>query len=115
MTCPTGHRPRKPPDASAIAASRLPPIRMRLAPTVIGVEPSGPSAWAVPVVPKRIAAIRTWVRAMRDCYTILQSPGKLLNHRPLRTDRHKDGTKGVSLREPPAHVRVRLQPQKRSN
>ena len=34
-------------------------MRMPLAPTVSGVEPSGPSAWAVPVVPKRIAAIRT--------------------------------------------------------
>ena len=79
----------------------LPPTRIRLAPTVIGVEPSGPSACAVPVVPKRIAAIRTWVRAMQDCCTIPQSTSvRELSPRSGRTRPGRSAARATSCTSP---------------
>ena len=48
----------------ATTTSSAPPTRIRPAPTPAGASPSGPSAWAVPVVPKQREARRTWSRAV---------------------------------------------------
>src|SRR4051794_11547029 len=56
---------------------------MRAAPTPTGARPSGPSAWAVPVVPKQSEASKTWSRDMTrsfhnhyDCATISPAPAQ---------------------------------------
>src|SRR5829696_8878820 len=57
----TGPRPRR--TTSANSTSSAPPHAIRAAPTAAGSMPSGPSACAVPVVPKQRAARRIWRRA----------------------------------------------------
>src|SRR5215210_7091008 len=49
------------PSARAIATSSAPPTTIRAAPTATG-DALGPIAWTVPVVPKQMAAVRTWAR-----------------------------------------------------
>src|SRR5215208_16560 len=60
--------------ARATRRRSAPPIAMRAAPTVMGAA-SGPSAWAVPVVPKHTAERRTSSRAV--------IAGRLLNNSTL--------------------------------
>ena len=56
-------RPRARRDtANATSARSAAPTTMRALPTATG-SMAGPRAWAVPVVPNRTAAMRTWVRA----------------------------------------------------
>ena len=54
--------PARPDSARAISHSSSAPTTIRTAPTLVGAPP-GPSAWAVPEVPKQTAARRTWARA----------------------------------------------------
>src|SRR6185295_8008110 len=55
--------------ARATRRRSAPPITMRAPPTLVGAA-SGPSAWAVPVVPKQTAAGRTSTLAM--CWIVQQ-------------------------------------------
>src|SRR5205085_2566870 len=66
-------RERERGPTSARTPSIPPPITTRAAPTDTGESPAGPSACAVPVVPKRRAATRTYSRAISQLlhnYTI---------------------------------------------
>ena len=61
--------------ARATSPSAPPPMRMRAAPTDAELA-SGPSAWAVPVVPKHTEARSTAItNRIPYCYTILRAAG----------------------------------------
>src|SRR5829696_9168767 len=65
-----GHGAAAAGTARATSSSRAPPMAIREAPTVSGAA-SGPSAWAVPVVPKQTAARRTRRRGI-TCWIVQQ-------------------------------------------
>src|SRR3954466_7982264 len=101
-----GRRTRR---ARATTTSRRPPKTMWAAPTATG-DPPGPIACAVPVVPKHVAARRTWRRA--------GIVGLLNNHEGMSSGRPRPGgpfrgrrpCAGPPLRAGPRHSPVAAMP-----
>src|SRR5215213_9657857 len=88
---PSGSADAGPPPSTSRST---PPTAIRAAPTVTGAA-SGPSAWAVPVVPKRTALRRTSTRGIvLDCST-MRHIGQTL--RPSGSPDHRSGGRAVTV------------------